>query len=372
MVTASTLCAALVFCLGIFSSGLIFHLGQYRTEPIALLFLLFSCYWLYKICCCRPDDNRAISYLILVIACFYCSWINKSQLIFYAPIYYFCTIELFTKNLESKLVFNFDRFYKFSFLLILNIIFFIYLASPNKLSQWFVILFILLLNFLAVFFCYKKGIEIFRSLQLFNLFYLLGFIFLYAAIWLLDRPNLKVLFVVKDPMQILLYVRALNHPNQFFVDFLFNSDFSNSIRVLIISSIVCIFLARKYINLATYKLMAVCVLGLSMSLFISSFRWMAPNYVLLSEPFLFAIILLALQDFKKKLLAILVILLTLFVSIWLNSNLMYRTLMHDRGDSRILGFCQYRDTYFMDWHRRINREKFYLECQREFPDQGDW
>jgi len=51
---------------------------------------------------------------------------------------------------------------------------------------------------------------------------------------------------------------------------------------------------------------------------------------------------------------------------------MYRSLMHDRGDSRILGFCQYRDTFFMDWHRRIDREKFYLECQREFPDQGDW
>ena len=181
------------------------HFIQLRTEFLSLILIFLSCQFLYYF---LVNDRKKLFYLFLAITFLFLTGLNKTQIYYYAPLYYFSVVVLAlqVKNYFPLLANN--QFTAPSILaLIINLSFF-WIISLGF-SSFINFFYILSFNGILVFFCHNKSIRWQFILLSFNIFYVGIFCLIFIIVYYFyDKNSYYLFYNLLDPSQMLSLINV--------------------------------------------------------------------------------------------------------------------------------------------------------------------
>lgn len=338
----------LTFC----SLGTITHTIQLRTELISMIFFLLAFLTLRFF-----FDKQKFFYFIFFLICFYCSVLNKSQAFLYLP-----TILILAKlNTLNLYEINTDKFKFFEnknlkFLLIG--IFFTYLllkffVSPQKniLSPLFIITMTLFINLFFYYHLKKSKISFEKYLLVINFSIILVYLIFKNILFI--HPSTNEQAFVNTFTNIMSNTKYISGEIKI-LEFLFLNKYQ---FILLIFSLILSFVFKKKLDKNLLKFNIICIF---VFLYISSIHLMRPNvyYSIFSDFFL----ILSFCSYGKyinfKNFYIPLVFATIFIYLQLP---IIKNYLNTIEPNQIVKLCN--DTYFYDWHKKIEKEKFKIFCK---------
>lgn len=346
------------------SYSVFIHTLQYRSEFLGIILLLVSFIFLEDF---FKNEKFKITYFIFYLIFFYFSLLNKTQIIFYYPLYLilFFSVIKFNRNEELSKLFlllsltiiplNFFYYYKIggtlsfyfntSLYLSLNIIFFIFL-NLNKINAKSQINILSILNLLY-------GLISFLLLQIVKNIEILS----NSLFSNINNPLRMLVFTNNDISQKLsenffsyMLINVSNNFLRYFYNFFISID--NCVNILLLSFLILLTILKK-----KYKLLLIVNIGIVFQLIIGSItlnRYLQPHYLIyidLVTIFLFIFIISNLKiAFKNYIIVFFIIL-----------NLTYIILNHNFSEPNFEDLlCN--SSFLKDFQSLLNYERFKSNC----------
>lgn len=361
------------------SYGSIFHINQLRTEVFAMIFFLLSL--INLILFFDRDSKKKIFNIIFFFLFLYCSILNKNQTFLYLPailiLSYFSYKKLDLKNFDLS---NFLFLEKKISSYVLFAIIFLYLSlkylseySNNVISPLFIILNIFLIN-IYFFICFRKSnIKIRPNLVTLNFILVITFFLLKSFLFIHPSTNeLAFSHTFTNIGHSLVYIdeklRSSNNfeffsqITKFFLVFkLFMQELFihlNFYSYLILLSLLLNFIYRNELQKNELFFNLACII---VFFYISSINLLRPksDYLIFSDFFL----ILSFANLNKKTLNLKFVVISIFLIISIKFNF-YKNLdyLKSKNTNQIKKLCN--DTYFFDWHKKIEVNKFNDFCKK--------
>ncbi len=360
--------------------GTIYHLTDFRTELMAMIFLVLS------FVCLKIFFQKETKYRYLSLVCFFIfmifGLINKMQIFFFLPLF------LIPLYFSKKFVLKFDlknfKFLENKFLpFILIFIVILYLYNSNNTLHPFPILssLAILLNFFLInlffFFCIKEKINNKKIyLVVINITFLIVFFFIknilqihpstsdiifinltrimHMAQYIPDAPQINDTFNFLSKIFYRIFI------NMYFIikNYLFSMNIYN---ILILLNLLILLVFRKNISSKDTFFSLSCISVSLLIILINSFRsnnGLLPQYNIFSDFFL----ILSFSVFSKFLKDIYIGSL-LIVMLWINSEQNLNIILETKSNkNRINEICS--TSYFSDWHKKINSSYYTNFCNK--------
>ena len=231
--------------------GTIFHIGQMRTELIAMIFVIISISFL-KIFFQQKSFGR-IWFLVLFFVFLYFSMLNKMQVFFLYPLFllpvFFCDHKIYNFNIEK---FKFLKNRYFPIFLIFLVLFYLYISNHTLhpfpwLSTIIILINIFLLNLFFYYIYLNKTEKLIINLVVINTLFLLIF-FIIKNLLILHPSTSEIIFInLTRVMDMAMYIP--DSPNI--------NETSDLLRNIILKFIINSFLIFKNIF---FKLDIYCLL----------------------------------------------------------------------------------------------------------------
>ena len=192
----------IVLCI-FFSGSMTLHYSQLRTEPIAFLFLIAAVLCLAKILV-TAGNGKIILFFFAVLFAFLAA-LNKTQVIFYLPIYFFWAICFFPHQAtKKKLPYRHRTQALFT---LLGSVVCIYIACKYAIypSQYFNGAFLLSLYFVIWFYWRNVGGNLSIQINLFNLFFIFIFLLIQFSLKIYGLNALELLKQIQSPLGMLVF-----------------------------------------------------------------------------------------------------------------------------------------------------------------------
>ena len=338
----------LTFC----SLGPIIHSIQLRTELISMIFFLMAFLALRFF-----FDKQKFFYFIFFLIFFYCSVLNKSQTFLYLPamliLSKFNTLNLYEINTN-----NFKFFCNLYLKFFLMGIFFTYLtlkffASPQKniLSPLFIISMILFINFFFYYHLQKSNISFEKYLLVINFSIILVY-FVFKNI-LFIHPSTNEQAFVNTFTNIMSNTKYISGEIKI-LEFLFFNKYQ---FIILVFSLILSLIFRKKLGKNLFNFNILCIF---IFMYISSIHLLRPNiyYSIFSDFFL----ILSFCSFGRYInfrnFYIPLVFATIFIYFQIPNIKNY---LNTIKSNQIVKLCN--DTYFYDWHKKIEKKKFNIFCE---------
>jgi hypothetical protein len=352
------------------SDGFIWHLGELRTEVLCFSFLLVAIGLFSKAC----GVSHRFIYLFFCICMLLFSALNKAQVIFYIPIYLFWVLNILDGSNQRPHRFVSTGFSSIVFFFISTIIVgFIAHRNGGNISGIFNIFYLFIFYLLTFFYWFKKGGELFRCITALNVALLLGNSLVFFLVQLWTNDNGRLFKFIYSPLEMIMFANsdfqvALNLKSFFsqilqFINGVYSSfivEFSrlgSPSLLLALNALILLIFAKK-LSRRDLNIQAVGFFSFISTLAISSSRYLTPHYLIFSEIFLLANLILITRSIQKYPYKILVSI-TLMVIIGFNGLDHLKSRYKDYS-SKLDFLCN--GTYMRDWHSKLNLNAFYREC----------
>lgn len=343
----------LLLLLIISSLGSIIHIIQLRTELIAMIFLLLSFLSLRF-----SFDKQNFNYFILFLIFFYCSVLNKSQVFLYLPGILFLakanTKNLWKLNLEN---FKFIKNKNLKFVIVSIIFFYLILkfySSPQKniLSPIFIILTFSFINIFFYYYLKKYNLRIEENLITINFCIILSYLLFKNILFI--HPSTNEMAFINSFTNVIGNSKYISN-NFNFVNYIQLNSYQT---ILLIFGLIINFIFKNKLSKDQIIFNLNCIL---VFLFINLIHLMRPNlyYFIFSDFFLVLSFCNFGKFFNPK--KIFIFLPVLVILIYPQFNTIQKYLNSiEINQTKVL--CE--DTYFYDWHKKINKNKFINFCNQ--------
>jgi len=352
-----------------FMSAVTEHFIQLRTEFLSAILIFLSCQFFYYF---LVNERKKLFYLFLAITFLFLTGLNKTQIYYYAPLYYFSVVILALQVKNNFPLFADNQFTVPSILaLIINLSFFwtISLGFSSFINFFYILSF----NGLLVFFCRIKSIKWQFILLFFNIFYIGIFCLIFIIVYYFYDKNTYYLFYnLLDPSQMLSLInvdinQVILAPNQnstsgFLDKFLapMNAVMASLEKLALLAiSLLLILLNFKKFEKKDFQFLITNLIIFFIILSIHSLR-NVPSYFIFTDILLVVNLVYSLYIVNRIWLSYVVVSSLCVTFAVINFPQLVHSL--NRSDSYLMSFCNEDIGFITTWHQQINMSKFKVAC----------
>ena len=349
------------------SNAIIIHYIALRTEMIAALLLMSSLLIFFR--SANHEDRNAVS-LYFALILFFFALLNKTQIIFYSPLYFFWIINFRPIANKANYVLFLEKTEIKEGLLACLLCYLFFMLTAKGISIAFNFIYISSLFGLVYFYWRTNGGNLAKQIYSFSLCYLIAYLTTFLFVNYTHGYQKELFVLIFNPIEMSTYlndgVKELSWSEMTFFQFI-NSFYKsllspsfgtltslNSVSFLFYLNlfILCI---KKATKVAKVKVL-ISLVSFSLIIIITSSRGIDHKYFIFSEFLLIIALIDQIATLKfKKLFSVLIF----FSLLSFNFNTINKQILNN--SSNIIQLCT--DSYISDWHKRINLEAFYTACK---------
>lgn len=372
--TGNRILSALTSLAFFMSDSLLIHLSQLRTEMIAFLLLISSIYFFYL--AAQRKNSFSYIYLLLAFISFFLAALNKAQALLYVPLFLIWLLQIMpTQNKMIRVPFEnkWDIFFS-SLSLSAILIFTFSKSSGGGLSTTFNITYVLALNILVVLNWLKNSGNLSRLIIALNTCYLTAY-FIVLEITKSASEDFTVFFKqINNPMEMLVWTQvrtsigtslgpekllgSVFSPDHTYIPIVKSIWNLNSQGILFFAGLLIYVLIKKRLSRSDHITFIIGIACYFLITIISSYRYLAPQYVIFSEFFLLFNLIFIISKINKEFVANLIISgIVVFLAM---VNL--PKLLADLNDNSNLLAKLCSDDYMKTYHSKLNFDDFKNAC----------
>jgi len=350
------------------SNAVIIHYITLRTEMIAALLLLSSLLIFFR--SVNHEERNAVS-LYFALVLFFFALLNKTQIIFYCPLYFFWIINFRPIANKANHVLFLERTEIKEGLLASFLCYLFFMLTAKGISIAFNFIYISSLFGLVYIYWRTNGGNLAKQIYSFSLCYLIAYLTTFLFVNHIHGYQKELFTLIINPIEMSTYlndgVKKLNWSEEMtffqFINTLYQSMLSPSFGFLTsLNSVSFLFYLNLFIlcfkkatKAAKVKVL-ISLVCFSLIIIITSFRGIDNKYFIFSEFILILTLIDQIVSLKfKKLFCFLIF----FSFLSFNFNTIKKQILNK--SSNITQLCT--DSYISDWHKRINLEAFYTSCK---------